>query len=66
MQDAARPSSRSWRRYRDGSYLSRFGGVPVRVIDAQITITTTAGRRTGTYRLITTLLDHRPLPGQPS
>ena len=28
----------------DGSYHSRFGGVPVRVIDAQITITTTAGR----------------------
>ena len=46
------------RRCRDGSYLSRFGGVPVRVIDAQITITTTAGRRTGVYRLVTTLLDH--------
>jgi hypothetical protein len=45
------------RRHRDGSYLSRFGGVPVRVIDARITITTTAGRRTGTYRLVTTLLD---------
>jgi hypothetical protein len=45
------------RRYRDGSYHSRFGGVAVRVIDAQITITTTAGRRTGAYRLITTLLD---------
>jgi hypothetical protein len=29
----------------------------VRVIDAQITIATTAGRRTGTYRLATTLLD---------
>jgi Insertion element 4 transposase N-terminal/Transposase DDE domain len=49
-------------RYRDGSYLSRFGGVPVRVIDAQITITTTAGQRTGTYRLITTLRDHRRYP----
>ena len=46
----------------DGSYHSRFGGVPVRVIDAQITITTTAGRRTGAYRLITTLCDHRRYP----
>src|SRR5487761_1696324 len=44
-------------RHRDGSWLSRFGGVPVRVIDAQITITTSAGRATGGYRLITTLLD---------
>ena len=49
-------------RHHDGSYASRFGGVPVRVIDAQITITTTAGRRTGTYRLVTTLLDHRAYP----
>ena len=46
----------------DGSYHSRFGGVPVRVIDARITITTTAGRRTGTYRLITTLGDHHRYP----
>jgi Insertion element 4 transposase N-terminal/Transposase DDE domain len=46
----------------DGSYLSRFGGVPVRIIDAQITITTTAGRRTGAYRLATTLCDHRQYP----
>ncbi len=43
------------RRHHDGSYLSRFGGVPVRVIDAQITITTTAGRSTSAYRLVTTL-----------
>ena len=49
-------------RHHDGSYLSRSGGVPVRVIDAQITITTTAGQRTGTCRLITTLLDHRTCP----
>jgi hypothetical protein len=34
----------------------------VRVIDAQITITTTAGRRTGCCRLATTLLDHRACP----
>ena len=32
------------RRFPDGSWLSRFGGVPVRVIDAQITIATSAGR----------------------
>jgi hypothetical protein len=44
-------------RHRDGSYRSVFGGVAVRVIDAEITIATKAGRRTGTYRLITTLLD---------
>jgi Insertion element 4 transposase N-terminal/Transposase DDE domain len=49
-------------RCRDGSCLSRFGGVPVRVIDAQITITTTAGARTGACRLITTLLDHHSYP----
>jgi Insertion element 4 transposase N-terminal/Transposase DDE domain len=47
---------------RDGSYLSRYGGVPVRVIDAQITVTTTAGRHTGSYRLITTLCDHHRYP----
>ncbi|KAA2248886.1 IS4 family transposase [Solihabitans fulvus] len=47
-------------RYPDGSYLSVLGGLRVRVIDAEITITTTAGRHTGTYRLATTLLDpHR-------
>jgi Insertion element 4 transposase N-terminal/Transposase DDE domain len=50
------------RRHGDGSYLSRFGGVPVRVVDAQITISTSAGRRTGCYRLATTLLDHRRYP----
>jgi len=41
----------------DGSWLSRFGGVPVRVIDAEITITTTAGRAADGCRLITTLTD---------
>lgn len=44
------------RRHRDGSYRSTFGGKLVRVIDAQITITTAAGRSSGTYRLVTTLL----------
>jgi hypothetical protein len=49
-------------RCHDGSYQSRFGGVPVRVIDAQITVTTSARRATGAYRLITTLLDPRRYP----
>jgi hypothetical protein len=49
-------------RCHDGSYLSRFGGVPVRVIDAQITIATAAGQRTGAYRLATTLCDPRHYP----
>jgi hypothetical protein len=48
------------RRYRDGSYLSLVGGLRVRVIECEITISTTAGKRTGIYRLGTTLLDpHR-------
>jgi len=45
------------RRLPDGSWLSRFGGVPVRVIDAQVTITTGAGHATGGCRLVTTLTD---------
>jgi hypothetical protein len=49
-------------RCRDGSYLSRFGGVPVRVIDARITVATSAGRAAGTCRLITTLLDQHRYP----
>ncbi len=49
-------------RYRDGSYLSQIGPVRVRVIEAQITIATSAGRRTGTCRLVTTLLDQRAYP----
>ena len=40
----------------DGSYRSMFGGQPVRVIDAEISITTQNGTVTGVYRLITTLL----------
>lgn len=43
---------------RDGSYLATIaGGVPVRVVQAQITIGTPASTRTNDYRLITTLLD---------
>ena len=49
-------------RYRDGSYLSIFGGVQVRVIDAENTIATSAGRTTATYRLITTLLSPQQFP----
>jgi Insertion element 4 transposase N-terminal/Transposase DDE domain len=49
-------------RLSDGSWLSRFGGIQVRVIDAQIAIATTAGRHTGHYRWITTLLDHHRYP----
>lgn len=49
-------------RLRDGSYLSQWAGLRVRVIDAQITITTRAGRHTGSYRLVTTLLDECRYP----
>jgi hypothetical protein len=49
-------------RYRDGSWLSTIGTTRVRVIDAQIAVTTTAGTHTGGYRLITTLLDPRTHP----
>ncbi|MEW1982587.1 IS4 family transposase [Citricoccus sp. NPDC079358] len=41
----------------DGSFLSNAAGVPVRVIDAEVMITTEASARTGRYRLVTTLLD---------
>jgi hypothetical protein len=71
----ARPAPRSWcvrlktnrvmpvlARYPDGSYLSLLGAVKVRVVDAEITITTSTGQRTGTYRLATTLLDHHRHP----
>jgi hypothetical protein len=49
-------------RYRDGSYLSCLGSLAVRVIDAEIIIATSAGRRTGSYRLVTTITDHRRYP----
>jgi len=44
-------------RYPDGSWLSQMGPVQVRVIRAEITIATSAGRRTGTYQLVTTITD---------
>lgn len=46
----------------DGSYLSVIAGVEVRIVACKITIATRAGRRTGVYRLATTLLDHRAYP----
>jgi hypothetical protein len=49
-------------RHRDGSYLSTLGGLRVRIIECEITITTAAGRHTGVYRLATTLLDHHRYP----
>jgi hypothetical protein len=49
-------------RYSDGSYLSMLGATKVRVVDAEIAITTSTGRHTGTYRLATTLLDHHRHP----
>ena len=49
----------------DGSVLSLIGGVKVRIITAQVTVTchdgTTYG---GSYRLATTLLDHRAYPAE--
>jgi hypothetical protein len=46
----------------DGSWLSLLGRVQVRVIEAEITIATRAGRATGVYRLVTTLTN--PTPGR--
>lgn len=44
-------------RCRDGSTLTRIGPLTVRVIEAEITIRTAQGTRTGRYRLLTTLTD---------
>ncbi len=49
-------------RYPDGSYLSALGALRVRIVECEITIITTTGRRTGLYRLATTLLDHHRYP----
>jgi Insertion element 4 transposase N-terminal/Transposase DDE domain len=47
----------------DGSFLSRIGDLPVRVICAQVTVTCADGTtHTGVYRLATTLRDHRRHP----
>jgi hypothetical protein len=50
------------RRYRDGSYLALVGGRQLRIIECEISISTTAGTRTGIYRLATTLLDYQRFP----
>lgn len=49
-------------RYDDGSFLSRIGATEVRIIECEITITTTTGRHTGLYRMATNLLDARRYP----
>ena len=49
------------RRCPDGSWLSRFGGVPVRVIDAR-SPSPPAPAATGGYRLVTTLTRPRRYP----
>ena len=47
----------------DGSYLSDLGGLAVRIIEARVTVTGAGGSRVrGSYRLITTLMDHRRCP----
>ncbi|MED7949579.1 IS4 family transposase [Streptomyces sp. BE303] len=49
----------------DGSYLTRLGQLKVRIIEADITVTTRDGQRVGDrYRLATTLLDHRSDPAE--
>jgi hypothetical protein len=47
----------------DGSFLSNLRGLPVRIIDAELTVAGADGSRVGDrYRLITTLLDHHRHP----
>jgi hypothetical protein len=49
----------------DGSVLSVIGGVKVRVITASVTVACADGTRYGaSYRLATTLLDHRGYPAE--
>jgi hypothetical protein len=49
----------------DGSFLSVIGGVKVRIITAEVTVTCHDGTSYGgTYRLATTLLDHRAYSAQ--
>lgn len=50
------------RRLSDGSWLSRIGTLAIRVVEARISITTTAGSHTGDYRLLTTLLNPHTHP----
>jgi hypothetical protein len=47
----------------DGSYLADLGGLRVRVIEAAVLVTGAGGSRAGdSYRLLTTVLDHRRFP----
>jgi Insertion element 4 transposase N-terminal/Transposase DDE domain len=47
----------------DGSYLSRLDGLDVRIIEAEVAMTGADGTRIAdSYRLITTLADHRAYP----
>ena len=47
----------------DGSYLSHLDGLTVRIIQASVTVTGADGSRIrDSYRLITTLMDHRRFP----
>jgi hypothetical protein len=47
----------------DGSFLSDLWGLPVRIIDAELTVTGSDGSRVrDRYRLITSLLDHNHYP----
>lgn len=46
----------------DGTALSRVGEIMVRVITANLTLTTVNGPRTSTYRFVTTLLDPTEAP----
>ncbi|MGW2253770.1 IS4 family transposase [Kitasatospora sp. NPDC001660] len=48
----------------DGSFLARLGALTVRVIDAEISIITSQGARTGHYRLLTTLTDASAHPAR--
>jgi hypothetical protein len=59
---AARRKPPVLRRLPDGSFLSLIGSVQVRIIDARITAAGPGGTVTGSWRLATTLLDHRQYP----
>ena len=53
------------KRFPDGSYLSMIGGVQVRIITAEVSLTCHDGTRYGdSYRIATTLLDHRAWPAE--
>jgi hypothetical protein len=53
------------RRLPDSSYFSVIGGVPVRVIEARVSVKCSDGSSfDGTYRLATTLLDARRYPAE--